>query len=87
MKFELSDKATEDIAYWRKSGQKKVLKKIRKLKNAILDNPYEGIGKPEQLKYELSGVWSRRITQEDRFVYEVVEDKELIIIYSLRGHY
>jgi len=52
---------------------------------AIIDNPYKGIGKPEQLKYEMQGVWSRRINSEHRFIYEIQEDK--ILIQSLRGHY
>ena len=56
---------------------------------AIQVNPFEGIGKPEPLKYNLSGVWSRRITQEHRLVYEVTDKNEIIIlnILSLRGLY
>ncbi len=52
---------------------------------AITQNPYEGIGNPEPLKYELSGTWSRRINLEHRLIYEIVEDK--LLVYSLKGHY
>lgn len=79
--------ALKDIDYWTKSGNKRIQKKITELLNAILINPNEGIGKPEQLKHELSGLWSRRIDKEHRLVYEVFEDKEQILIHSARGHY
>jgi toxin YoeB len=52
---------------------------------AIQENPFEGIGKPEQLKHSLSGSWSRRINQEHRLVYYVKTDT--IEIESIRGHY
>jgi len=79
--------ALKDINYWAKSGNKKIQKKITELLEAILINPYEGIGKPEQLKHQLFGFWSRRIDKEHRLVYEVIEDKEQILIHSMRGHY
>ncbi len=82
-------KALEDLIYWRRSGNKIVQTKITKLIDAIQQNPYEGIGKPEPLKHNLSGAWSRRITQEHRIVYEVNEKEQIIIleVLSLRGHY
>ena len=67
------------------TGNKAMLKKIAQLTQSILDNPTEGIGKPEALKYELTGKWSRRITNEHRFVYQVEND--LLKVFSLRGHY
>ena len=70
---------------WRKSGNKKEQKKITELTNSILQTPFDGIGKPEPLKHEMTGLWSRRITKEDRYIYEVKE--ELIIVHSLKGHY
>lgn len=81
--------AAEDLQYWKKSGNKIVQKKIEKLLIAIQENPFTGIGKPEPLKYNLSGAWSRRITQEHRLVYEVNDRNEIIIltILSLKGHY
>jgi toxin YoeB len=64
---------------------KKIHRKIVTLINDILRQPFTGLGKPEPLKYELSGYWSRRITDEHRLVYEVTETE--IIILSCRFHY
>ncbi len=77
--------ALEDLKYWKKSGDKIIQNKIQKLIIAIEENPTAGIGKPEQLKHNLSGSWSRRINQEHRIVYEIKEDT--IEIQSLKGHY
>lgn len=73
------------INYWKKSGNKSIQKRISKLIQSIENTPYEGIGKPEGLKYHHSGKWSRRITDADRIIYEVDQGK--IFIYSMRGHY
>jgi len=78
-------KAKEDIEFYKKSGQHKTLKKIRQLIESILQNPFDGIGKPEPLKHSLSGTWSRKVNKEHRLVYEVSDDK--IFIHSARGHY
>ena len=77
--------AEEDLNYWIRTGNKSALKKISQLMAAILLNPYQGIGKPEPLKHDLTGTWSRRINKEHRLVYEVLGDK--ILIHSARGHY
>jgi len=82
-----SVKAREDISYWKKSGNKAVQQKISALIDDILEHPYTGLGKPEALKYELSGSWSRRITQADRLVYSVDIENYRIEIETLRGHY
>jgi toxin YoeB len=84
-----SPKAVEDLKYWKKSGNKIIQRKITNLIDAIQQNPYEGIGKPEPLKHNLSGVWSRRINHEHRLVYEINERNEIVIldILSLKGHY
>jgi toxin YoeB len=84
-----SPKAIEDLNYWKKTGNKTIQKKITSLIEAIQEDPYKGIGKPEPLKYNLSGAWSRRINHEHRLVYEINERSELIIldILSLKGHY
>ncbi len=68
MQLEFSPKANEHLGFWIKSGNKAILKKITELIEAALDNPYQGIGKPEALKHDLSGCWSRRIDKEHRFV-------------------
>ena len=56
---------------------------------AIQESPYEGIGKPEPLKHNLSGVWSRRINQEHRIIYEIIDENtiEILNIISLKSHY
>ncbi len=84
MKLIWSEKSWEDYLYWQ-STDKKVLKKINTLIKDIKRNPFEGIGKPEPLKYELAGCWSRRITNEHRLVYEIEDDKLYII--SCKYHY
>ncbi|WP_291099007.1 MULTISPECIES: Txe/YoeB family addiction module toxin [unclassified Flavobacterium] len=78
--------AEQDLAYWVKTGNKVVLKKIAALLEDVLKHPYSGIGKPEALKYEMLGSWSRRITLEHRLVYEVLSD-EIVEVQSARGHY
>ncbi|UEG54477.1 Txe/YoeB family addiction module toxin [Mucilaginibacter daejeonensis] len=89
MEMIFSPKAIEDLEYWKRSGNKAIQKKITTLLVAIQQDPFKGIGKPEPLKYGLSGAWSRRIDQEHRLVYEVNERNQIIVldILSLRGHY
>jgi len=84
MDIKFTVNAWEDYCYWQ-SIDKKIVKKINELIKDIERNPFDGIGKPEALKYDLSGYWSRRIDHEHRLVYQVIE-KELLI-YSCRYHY
>jgi toxin YoeB len=72
-----------------KSGNKAIMNKITALIEDIQLHPFEGIGKPEPLKYELLGKWSRRINQEHRIIYKVTEEDtiEILDILSLKGHY
>ena len=84
MKKIFSDRAWEDYIYWQKND-KRMLKKVNELIKDIDRNRYEGIGKPEPLKHTLSGFWSRRINEEHRLVYKVIEDK--IHIAQIRYHY
>lgn len=77
--------AKEDIDYFKKHKQIDILKKINKLIESIQKNPFEGIGRPEPLKYELTGCWSRRINKSHRLVYEIYKNK--IFIISAKGHY
>jgi len=77
MEMIFAPRAVEDLKYWKKTGNKIIQKKIEQLLRAIQENPYEGIGKPEPLKYDLSGAWSRRITQEHRLVYQINDKGEL----------
>ena len=78
------DDAWEDYFYWQ-SIDKKILKKINDLLKDICRNPFSGIGKPEQLKFDLSDKWSRHINGEHRLVYSV--DDTSIFIYQCRYHY
>jgi len=84
MRLIFSDKGWDDYLYWQKND-KQVLKKINQLIKDIKREPFEGIGKPEPLKHELSGFWSRRITDEHRLVYQV--DAGGLSIASCRFHY
>ena len=76
--------ALEDLAWWIQQDRKKALRIVNLIKE-VLREPFSGIGKPEPLKYELKGCWSRRIDQEHRLVYQVTEDK--IRILACRYHY
>lgn len=78
-----SDETWDDYMSWQ--SDKRIVKKINKLIKDIDRHPFSGIGKPEPLKYGLSGTWSRRITEEHRIVYEIKDDE--IRIYSVRDHY
>ena len=82
LEFDLN--ALEDLGWWVQKDRKKALKIIKLIKEVERD-PFHGLGKPEQLKHELSGCWSRRIDHEHRLVYEVLENK--IRILSCRYHY
>ncbi|WAC40660.1 Txe/YoeB family addiction module toxin [Pedobacter sp. SL55] len=84
-----SPKAINDLMFWKKSGNKVIQKKIEQLITAIQENPFSGIGKPDPLKYELSGSWSRRINEEHRIIYEIHDNETVVIleIQSLKGHY
>ncbi|PHS14908.1 MAG: Txe/YoeB family addiction module toxin [Kangiella sp.] len=76
--------AWKDYIYWQ--GQdKKTLKRINKLLTEAQRNPFEGIGKPESLKENLSGFWSRRIDEENRLVYTI--DNNQLVVISCRYHY
>lgn len=79
-----SDIAWEDYTSWI-DEDRKVMKKINNLLKDIERNPFDGVGKPEPLRNELSGYWSRRITEKHRLIYKVHEDK--IYIIGCKGHY
>lgn len=82
--LEFDPSAFEDLAWWIKQDRKKALR-IMKLLKEVQRTPFEGTGKPEALKHDLAGCWSRRIDQEHRIVYEVKEDK--IRVLACRYHY
>ncbi|OGO81875.1 MAG: toxin YoeB [Clostridiales bacterium GWC2_40_7] len=79
-----SDFAWEDYIQWQ-TEDKKTLRKINELIKDIDRNGYEGIGKPEPLKHDLTSYWSRRITDKDRLIYRILD--ETIYIIACKGHY
>ncbi|EPC85912.1 hypothetical protein Lpp124_11165 [Lacticaseibacillus paracasei subsp. paracasei CNCM I-4649] len=80
-----SDDGWDDYMYWHDQSDKQTIKKINKLIRAIDRDPFKGPGKPEPLKYELSGKWSRRIDHENRLIYSI--DGDTVNIISCRTHY
>ncbi|GHT67040.1 Txe/YoeB family addiction module toxin [Bacteroidia bacterium] len=85
MEIVFTPEAQSDREYWKKSGNVSVQNRITALLKDMRQHPYTGIGKPERLKYNLTGNWSRRITGEHRLVYFV--ENEIITIISCRFHY
>ena len=84
MKLIWSTSSWEEYLYWQKVDTKKV-KRINELLKSCIRTPFDGIGKPEALKGDLQGYWSRRITSEHRLVYKYIADE--IGIASCRYHY
>jgi toxin YoeB len=84
MKIIFLSPAWEDYLYWQ-SADKSMLKKVNSLIKEIEQTPFEGNGKPEPLKYNLAGWWSRRITLEHRLIYKI--ENESVIILQCRYHY
>lgn len=87
MEVIFSPQALEDIEYWKKSGNKAIMNRITALLADIVLHPFSGIGKPEALKYDLTGYWSRRINSEHRIVYSIHNDMIEVHILSMRFHY
>ncbi len=92
--LEFDEAAFEDLAWWIKQARSKLATNYRPSDRGITDrgfdkgcaaDPFKGIGKPEPLKHELKGCWSRRIDQEHRLIYQVTEEK--IRILACRYHY
>jgi toxin YoeB len=84
MKITWTNLAWESYLYWQ-VYDKVILKKINALTKDIQRTPFEGIGKPEPLKFDLAGKWSRRVNDEHRLVYEVKNNE--LIIFQCRYHY
>ncbi len=80
----ISSKFRDDLRYWIETDRKTALRVID-LMAAILADPFAGVGKPQPLRFELAGCWSRRVTQEHRLVYRVREDR--IEFVQARYHY
>lgn len=84
MKLIFSENAQEDYLYWQRNNPK-ILKRINGLVKDIQRQPFEGAGKPEPLKHNFSGYWSRRLTDGHRIIYKVENDS--LMIAQLRYHY
>jgi toxin YoeB len=84
--LDFSEQANKDIDFHKKSGNKALLKKLLVLLKELTEHPTTGTGKPEQLKHNLAGHWSRKINQEHRLVYKILNDST-VRVYSARGHY
>lgn len=79
-------RARKDFDEWKRTDEKTV-ERIKELLRDIAEHPYTGIGKPEPLKHNLAGKWSRRINRIDRIIYSVDGEMILIYVFSMKGHY
>ena len=83
----LTDTTKQQLVKLYKSGDKIVIRRIERILNELSEHPFDGIGKPEQLKYEFSGLWSRRLDKKNRLVYSVTEEIVTVFVLSVKGHY
>lgn len=83
----LMPEAERNLKEWRKSGQKKTIKKIAELFEELRQHPTTGTGHVEQLRGNLSGLWSREINKGDRLIYCIEDNKVIVTVISLKGHY
>jgi toxin YoeB len=83
----LSDNAKKDLSAIEKSGDKASIKKVEQIIAELYIHPETGTGKPERLKFELAGYWSRRINKKDRLVYFIENNIITVTIVSAIGHY
>ena len=79
--------AQDHIKRWKKAGQKKILQKIDRLLDELEEHPRTGTGKPEQLRGDVAGYWSRRIDKKNRLVYSIHDDVVTVEVISAAGHY
>jgi toxin YoeB len=86
-RVEVTELAKLQIAKHIKSGNQASIKKIGKILLELTETPYSGVGKPEPLKHNLTGLWSREINSKDRLIYEVKEDLVIVDVISAMGHY
>ena len=84
MKLVFDPNALEDLRFWIETDRRKALKIVALIED-VVKTPFAGLGKPEPLRFELKGCWSRRIDQEHRLVYKI--EKDAAIILSCRYHY
>lgn len=87
MEIILLKQAREDRDYWKRTNNVRVMKRISRLLDDILKHPFSGIGKPEPLRGDLQGKWSRRITDEHWLIYSVSNGMVYVYVFSMRFHY
>ena len=85
--IKFTKKADKDIILFTKAGDKAILKKIQKLLEELSEHPTTGTVHPEQLRHQLNGLWSRKITDKHRLVYQILETEIIVEILSAEGHY
>lgn len=85
--IDIEKKARKQLAEIHKSGNKSDIKRIDVIFAELEEHPETGTGSPEQLKYELSGFWSRRINRKDRLIYKINESEVIVTVVSAKGHY
>ena len=83
----ISENAIKEIQNLKKTGDKSTNKKLQKILFELEVNPFIGIGNPEMLKYNLNGLWSRRLNKKDRLIYQIKEEIVTVLIISALGHY
>lgn len=83
----IKETAEKDFAKHKKAGNQAIIVKINKILDELRLHPFTGTGKPEALKHDLKGLWSRRINKKDRMIYEVNQAEVTILILSSIGHY
>jgi len=85
--IDISPESQKELRLHYISGDKTTLKRIERIFSELSDHPYHGIGKPEALKYQLSGYWSTELNKKDRLIYRVDETAKSVFIVSAIGHY
>lgn len=85
--IELTKEADKEIERLKKAGDMVVLKRISTLLHELILHPTMGTGKPEKLKYEYAGYWSRRINKKHRLIYQIDFEQRTVIVLSISGHY
>lgn len=86
-RLKFSSEALDNIAYFKKLGDKSIQKKIDRLLQELEEHPQTGSGQVEQLRYDLTGFWSRRINSEHRLLYQIDDEKRIVYIFKMKGHY
>ena len=86
-KLLFTELAERQLKCWRQSGQKKTCKKLADLLEELTLHPETGSGHVEPLKGNMQGLWSRKITKGDRLIYSIEEDRVVVVVISMKGHY